>query len=252
VPGSRRIAVADGESIALDWIAPEPGRPLALFIHGFGSHRGGEKSLYFAERFSALGWGYLAFDFRGHGESGGSLRELTLTRLLADLAAVVSWIPDSGAPRLFIGSSMGASVAAWHLLSRPRDAAALAMIGPSLAFPQGWIATLAPAERDDWRRTGARRFHNQWLDVEVGYSLVEDAARYDPARLTRSHRTPSLVLHGMRDETVPWRQSLSWIEECAYPELRLVLIKDGDHRLTAHKAFLFDTILGWWKRSEVG
>jgi alpha-beta hydrolase superfamily lysophospholipase len=246
-----RILVPGGGNIVLDWIAPATGAPLApapvaLFIHGFGSHRRGEKSLYFAERFAELGWGYLAFDFRGHGESEGTLRDLTLTGLLEDLTAVLDWLPARGAPRLLIGSSMGAAVAAWQLLARPLAARALAMIGPSLRFPAGMVAALAPAERETWRREGVRRFRGPWLDVELGHRLVEDAARYDAERLLRGHATPSLIFHGMADEAVPWRQSLEFTEACPFPGMRLVLVKDGEHRLTGHKPFLFETIRAWW------
>jgi pimeloyl-ACP methyl ester carboxylesterase len=144
--GTHRVPVSAGQSIVLDWIAPREASPVALFLHGFGSHRRGEKALYFAERFAERGWGYLAFDFRGHGESDGAMRELTLTGLLEDLAAVLAWLPAGGAARLLIGSSMGAAVAAWHLAGDPGAASGLAMIGPSLRFPAGMAAALLPGE----------------------------------------------------------------------------------------------------------
>ena len=244
-PQVHRIPVSGGQSIVLDWIPPAPRRPSALFVHGFGSHRRGEKSLYFAQRFAALGWGYAALDFRGHGESGGSLADLTLTGLLEDLAAVLDWLGARGGPPFLIGSSMGAAVCAWHVRVHPRSAKGLILIAPSLRFPAGLIASLGEEELAAWRREGKRRFRNAWLDVEVGYDLVRDAARYDPALLLRDHALPSLLFHGLSDEAVPWRQSLEFLEQCPFPSLRLVLIKDGDHRLTAHKAFLFETLSVW-------
>jgi alpha-beta hydrolase superfamily lysophospholipase len=75
---------------------------------------------------------------------------------------------------------------------------------------------------------------------------VEDSARYDGARLLRDFVTPALILHGMADEVVPWRQSLEFTEGCGAKDICLVLVKDGDHRLTRHKPFLFETIRAWW------
>jgi pimeloyl-ACP methyl ester carboxylesterase len=246
-----RVPVSRGQTIALDWTAPAGDAPVAVFIHGFGSNRRGEKSLYFAERFAQAGWGYLAFDFRGHGESDGRLRELTLTGLLEDLGSALAWLearlPGHHVQKLLVASSMGASVAAWHLLAHPGAARGLAMIGPSLRFPAGMAASLAPEELAAWRAEGVRRVRNKWLDVELGYGLVEDSAQYAAARLMRAHDTPALILHGMADEAVPWKQSLEFMETCACPGLRLVLIKDGDHRLTRHKPFLYETIRAWWE-----
>jgi len=241
-----RIPVSGGDSVVLDWRAPEAGQPIAWFIHGFGSHRRGDKALYFGTRFAEIGWGWLAADLRGHGESDGDMRALTMTRMLDDARALARWRPAPGAPTLIIGSSMGAALAAWHLLDSPLAVRGLAMVGPSLNFPAGFAARLSEPERTAWRRDGVYRMHNEWLDLDVGYGLVEDAARYDPGRLIREHRTPSLIFHGMRDEAVDWRQSLAFVEDCASQDQRLVLVKNGDHRLTEHKAFLLDSMLSWW------
>jgi dipeptidyl aminopeptidase/acylaminoacyl peptidase len=40
------------------------------------------------------------------------------------------------------------------------------------------------------------------------------------------------LLHGMADESVPWRQSLKLAERLAGTDVALTLVKDGDHRLS--------------------
>jgi pimeloyl-ACP methyl ester carboxylesterase len=57
-----------------------------LYVHGLGSHRRGEKALYFARRFNALGWAFASVDLRGHGAADGRIEDLTMSRLLADVA----------------------------------------------------------------------------------------------------------------------------------------------------------------------
>jgi alpha-beta hydrolase superfamily lysophospholipase len=244
-----RVALPGGDHIVLDWTAPAGGcRQAAVFIHGLGSHRRGEKSLHFAQRFAALGWGYLALDLRGHGESSATLGELSLTRCLEDLAAALAWLPADAHPALLIGSSMGGAVAAWHRLRHPDPAGLTALIAPSLGFPHGWAEALDPAELDAWRRTGRRRFRSEWLDVEIGWHLMEDARRYDPALLAREWTSPALILHGMRDSAVDWRASVRFAETCACPRVSLLLMKDGDHRLTAERGYLFDAMRAWLVR----
>ena len=244
------VPVADGESVEVDWTPPTGASPIAVFIHGFGSHRRGEKAQYFAVRFVETGWGFLSFDLRGHGDSGGYMRNLSLTNQLADIAAVMDWLPSKTMPLLMIGSSMGAGLAAWYLLRRHPQVQGLVMIAPALRFPWSLHEQLSAAELAAWERDGVRRIQNNWLDVEIGYGLVQDARSYDPGRLIREHRTPSLIFHGMRDDSIPWQQSMHFAERCPGTVTDLMLVKRGDHRLTDYMRFLYETIVSWWNGLE--
>ena len=43
---------------------------------------------------------------------------------------------------------------------------------------------------------------------------------------------PVRLLHGMRDDDVPWQRSPALAERLAAADVRITLIKDGDHRLS--------------------
>lgn len=251
-PDTHRIPVAAGEAVVVDhYPAREAGARTAVFVHGLGSDRKGEKALHFAGRFHAQGWGFLTVDLRGHGEADGSMRELTMTRMLADLAAALEWLGQQGgaaAPPVLIGSSMGAAVIAWHHLAHPRGTGPLVMLAPALQFPGRLAWQLGPKAMEEWQRTGVRRWDSEWLDLEIGYGLMEDALNYDPQKLLVGYQAPTLLLQGMRDDAVDWRTVLGFVEDCRYPHLELVLLKDGDHRLTEHKEFLFDAMWAWLGR----
>ncbi len=244
------VAVTRQESIAVDWYAPERaagGEDLAtaVFVHGLGSNRRGEKALQFAQGFTARGWGFLALDLRGHGDSDGSMRALTLTRCLEDVRAALAWLPEQARPRLLIGSSMGGAVVAWHSVLHPRPGLRVALVAPSLGFPEALAERLAPAEREAWRREGVFRQRSEWIDLELGYGLIADAAGYPAERLRREYAVPTLIFHGMQDTAVDWEASLRWVRESPWPDWQLVLIKGGDHRLNTYKATLFDTLWAW-------
>ncbi len=68
---------------------PGAARPefAVLWVHGFGSHRGGEKAEAVRAECERRGWAFAAFDFRGHGDSTGTMPELLASRLLEDLTA---------------------------------------------------------------------------------------------------------------------------------------------------------------------
>jgi alpha-beta hydrolase superfamily lysophospholipase len=242
---THRIPVTGSESIVLDWIPPSAGEDTAVFLHGLGSHRRGEKALHFAERFAARGWGFMALDLRGHGESDGTMMGLSLSRSLADLAAALAWLPTPAKPRLLIGSSMGGAIIAWHRLLHPDPHGAVVLIAPSLAFPHRWLTELPPAELEAWRRQGVRTFRSEWIELQIGWGIMEDAKAYDFQRLVRDYAAPTLILHGMDDTAVDWHGSVSFAETCPYADITLVLIKAGDHRLTMQKTFLFDAMWAW-------
>jgi uncharacterized protein len=251
IPQTQRIPVAEGEAIVVDWYPPRgPAAQSAVFVHGLGSNRRGEKALHFAERFGAEGWGFLTVDLRGHGDSDGTLRELTMTRMLADLHVALEWLAaqGGGARPVLIGSSMGGAVIAWHHIAHPRETGHLVMIAPSLQFPGRYAWQIGPAALEEWKRSGVRRFESDWIDEEIGFGLVDDALNYDPQKLLVGYQAPTLILHGMKDTAVDWRTSLTFLEDCRYPHLELLLLKEGDHRLTEHKAYLFDCLWAWLRR----
>ncbi len=253
MPETHFIPVEGDERIAIDWTVPaEPGNAgagrAAVFVHGFVSNRQGEKALFFSERFQAMGWHFLSLDMRGHGDSSGSLQQLTLSRCIADLAAALDWIPAGFAPPLLIGSSMGGAVSAWYHLLNPDRAGALAFIAPSFTFPTQLETELDAAELRAWKERGLRRFVNEWLDVQVGYGLMEDARTFPPGRLVEGFTGDALIFHGIQDDAVPWQASMRFLQECPCPTIDLLLIKDGDHRLTDHKAYMFETMAAWLNR----
>ena len=244
------LPLPSGESLVFDWTPPGSTGRTAVFVHGLGSNRRGDKAEHFAERFADLGWGFLALDLRGHGESGGGMEQLTLSRCLEDLHAVLAWLPDPRSVGLMIGSSMGGAVTAWYQARHPAAGRCIALIAPAFRFPARF-AELPAAEMAEWRRSGVRRFLSEWIDLKIGYSLVEDSTQYTFDELLRTYAAPTLILHGMQDVAVPWQDSVSFIERAACPNIHLLLIKEGDHRLTRQKAYLFDSMTDWLREHGI-
>jgi len=214
----------------------QTGPAAVLYVHGFGSDHAGDKALALEAACARRGWTMAAFDFRGHGRSSGSLLELRASGLLADLEAVRAFLATQGASRLFlVGSSMGGFAAAWFALAHPGTVPACVLIAPAFCFVQARWAALDEAGRAAWKRTGRLRVCNQWLDVELGYGLVEEAGRFDPARLAASWDRPALIFHGLDDDTVPIEGSREFLRRTACPDVELRVLEAGDHRLHAWK-----------------
>jgi len=137
---------AEGELDGYLSYQDDPGPDAVLYVHGFGSTRGGIKAGALEAACARHGWPFAAFDFRGHGRSGGSLLDLRATGLLADLAAVADHLATRGIRRLFpVGSSMGGWAASWFALERGTETVpAVGLVAPAFRFMRRRWETLSP------------------------------------------------------------------------------------------------------------
>jgi uncharacterized protein len=208
--------------------------PAVVFAHGFGSNRGGEKSVALEDECARRGWAYAACDFRGHGDSGGTMLELTGSSLIEDLDAVTLAVMQRiTGPLFLVGSSMGAWTSAWLAARAPERVLACALIAPALHFLE-WNG-LTERDRADWRRTGRLTIRNDFVDTEISYALYAEAEKFTIGMLADRLRQPLIVFHGMRDELIAYTASLEFVARSAAAELELIIIKTGDHRLSLYK-----------------
>lgn len=208
-----------------------------VYVHGFGSHRDGEKAQAMQAACAARGLGYAAFDFRGHGASSGTMTELRASGLLDDLDVIRAALAARGVTRLYlVGSSMGGFASAWYAQRRPEAVVALVLLAPAFHFLHGKLFRLDEAERARWQATGRHRFRNQWMDAELGWGLVEECEQFDPERLAAGWRTPTLIFHGLEDDVVPWQDSVALVERSPFRQMEVRLWRDGDHRLQGYRA----------------
>ncbi len=220
-----------------------------VFVHGFGSTRSGFKAQALEAACARRDWTFASFDFRGHGQSTGTLLELRGTGLLEDLAAVRDYLVSRGIPRFCpVGSSMGGWAAAWFTAHHPCSVPACVLIAPALDFLHSRWALLSDDLRQQWQRKGRLRVTNQWVDVELGYGLVEELDRFPVARLAAEFNRPALLLHGLKDEVVPYTTSLDFFEKAACPAIELRLYKDGDHRLLSYRDELAEAACEFFAR----
>ncbi len=145
----RRVRTADGVPIAYTWWK-RPSPELVMIAPGFWRSRLARENLFLAEYFLRGGYDVVAFDFRGHGDSGGTytfgFKEAN------DLIAVARELVGPGKPYsrfALLGLSMGGSIGADALAKDPGLACrALALISSP--------ADLAAVRPHPWK-TGALR-----------------------------------------------------------------------------------------------
>jgi len=218
--------------LAYDRVAGEPGAPCLVYAHGLFSSRRGFRAEMIRRWCERTSWAFLGFDFRGRGDSSGTTRDITLTKHLEDLDAVLRVLPEGSLPVLF-GSSLGGLAAAWFTALNPDRVAACALVAPAFSIVANLLVEAGPERARQWKERGSLRFQNDRLDLELNHEIVEDAGDYPEALLYSAYRTPTLVAHGMKDEVVPYQRSVAFAESVPPGLVDLHLFGDGDHRLHA-------------------
>lgn len=224
----------------------EPSPLCLLYLHGFGSAQAGEKAEFFRARALAAGLAFCSFDFQGHGRSGGTMRGLTLTRNLADTAAIHALLKQRGFSRVvLVGSSMGGATAMWYSALHQEEVAAGLYIAPALRLGEALATWAGPERLRHWEKDGSLPFTNEAVSAELGWELIEDLRRHPVEVLLEIYRTPALILQGKRDASVPYRDVVDFVLGCPFEEIELHLFADGEHRLVDRLVRLWELMLGF-------
>ncbi len=207
--------------------------PGVVFLGGFASDMTGTKASYLAERCGKAGCAFLRFDYRGHGQSSGDFRFCTIGDWFEDACAAFDRLTQG--PQILVGSSMGGWLAL--MLARVRPGSVKAVVGIAAApdFTEDFIwDNLTAAQRAQLTRTGEIADPTAPPDHQapITFRLIEEGRKHLVLREPLMVSCPVRLLQGQRDTEVPWRHALRIAEHIPHEDVRVTLIKDGDHRLS--------------------
>jgi esterase/lipase len=223
--------------IAYRFDEPRGNKPVFIWFCGFKSDMDSIKARAVREWAAQNGAGCLRFDYSGHGQSGGRFEEGTISAWLGQALALHKHVMQAG-EAVFIGSSMGGWIAL--LLARCLIAEGSAASKGIVLIAPAWDMTRlmwerAPQEaREALLRDGVYRRPSAYSEEPYAITrvLIEDGKHHlfgaGPVPLD----VPIRILHGCQDPDVPWRHSLGLLDAITCPDMRLTLIKDGEHRLS--------------------
>jgi pimeloyl-ACP methyl ester carboxylesterase len=217
--------------------------PLLVFLPGYMSDMTGSKAEALDDWARVQGRACLRLDYSGCGASEGDFLAGSIGRWTGDALAVINHVWPEG-DVLLVGSSMGGWIALLAGIALKDRLAGLVGIAAAPDFTS-WGLIVGEAERRQLERHG---FFTRPSDYGEPYrysaALLADA----PARLLLDGQigitAPVRLLHGQRDDAVPWRLSLDIAARLTGDDVQVRLIKDGDHRLSreADIAVLIATI----------
>ncbi|MGZ3304548.1 MAG: alpha/beta hydrolase [Asticcacaulis sp.] len=204
--------------------------PTLLWLGGFLSDMGGSKVARLAEVAREQSWDFAAFDYFAHGETSGDWAQARVGRWVRDTLAVADQLEG---PIVAVGSSMGGHMLCELIRARPGKVKAAGFIAPAPDFITAlMLPSLSPEEKRQLDVSGMHMLSGYDRPVGLSQAFFDEAARHRVLNAPIPFDGAVRILHGMRDDVVPWRHGVRLLETLTAADVRLTLIKDGDHRLS--------------------
>lgn len=229
----RLLTWSEGEPLDGVLHLPGVGRwPCVIAAHGLLSAKASDKYLLLATHLSQAGFACLRFDFRGCGESGGHLKDSTVTARIRDLKAVLAHLRDHPAldGRFFLlGSSLGGYVALFVAAETPQILASALWATPVHL-------------RDLQSRKDALMAHG--LGPVFFQEIAEEICIEVPAGVASC-----LIIHGEKDELIPPSHARALYERANEPKV-LEIMSGADHRFSDrhHREEAVRLSIAWFKK----
>ena len=203
--------------------------PAILFLPGYASDMSGSKALAIEAWAQASGREYLRFDYAGCGESEGAFEDQTLAGWRDDALMMVDRVLSG--PVVLVGSSMGGWIMLLVARDRPDRVAGLVGIAAAPDFTDwGFTADEKMRILAEGRIARPTPYSDQPMVTTRAFWTSGEANRI--AFGTVPIDAPVRLIHGQRDDDVPWTRSVDLAAKLRSADVQTWLVKDGDHRLS--------------------
>ena len=216
------------------------GAPALVWLSGYRSDMSGTKAVELDGLAAELGLACIRLDYSGHGLSGGSFGDGTISRWLEEALAVIRHVaPDRV---ILVGSSMGGWIALRLAQELARQGgvtlpklAGMVLIAPAPDFTSELIEpNLKAKERKSLAERGYFEERSQYSPEPNIYTraLIEDGRKNRVLDGIIETGCPVHILQGMKDADVPHAHAMKLVEHLPADDVVLTFIRDGDHRLS--------------------
>ncbi len=221
------------QKIAYQQQDPEASGLGVVFCGGFRSDMTGTKAQALAQWASARATAFTRFDYFGHGASTGAFTDGTMSYWRGDIPHVLDEV--CAGPQILVGSSFGGWLSLMAALQRPEKVVGLVLIAPAVDMTERLMwDRFSDKAREKLMREGLIYDPSEY-DPEgypISKALIEDGRQHLMLAQKIKLDIPVRILHGQKDDAVPWQLSLELAEQLTSQDVELQFLKDGDHRLS--------------------
>ncbi|MEM7491838.1 MAG: alpha/beta hydrolase [Pseudomonadota bacterium] len=225
------LTTPQNRQIAYRYSSPISG-PTYVWLSGFKSDMSGSKVTRLEAWAKGAGYGFLAFDYSGHGQSDGAFEDGTISVWREDSLGAIQEL--TAGPLVLVGSSMGGWMALLAALALGDRVQAITLIAPAPDFTQKlmWPEFSGEQQAEIMEKGRTLRPSDYDEPYIITRDLIEDGVKWSLLDAPITLDIPIRILQGMRDADVPWQHALKLVGAIEGGDVILRLIKDGDHRLS--------------------
>ena len=226
-----RLALDGGGHVAYRYLGGR--EPTVVFLCGYASDMSGTKARFLHRVCAEAGHAYLRFDYRGHGASSGRFEDGTIGSWTDDACAVIE--ATTRGPLVLVGSSMGGWIMLLVARRRPERVRALVGVAAAPDFTEDRMWPQMPASRRETLATrGVVYVPSEYSDdsYPITMRLIEDGRERLQLRDRIPLDCPVRLIHGCRDDVVPWRTSFRLASRLQSSDVEVEIVVDGEHRLS--------------------
>jgi pimeloyl-ACP methyl ester carboxylesterase len=207
--------------------------PGIIFLPGFMSDMNGAKALAIEDFAQGHGQPCVRFDYFGHGHSSGNFTDGHIGSWAKDALAVLDELTEG--PQLLVGSSMGGWLMLLTAMARPERIAGLIGIAAAPDFTEDLLKEeLTPEQLEEVEGKGFTLIPSNFgTDYIYTRALFDEGRKHLVLRDKIAVNCPVRLLHGLKDDVVPWHTAIAIQEKLPGTDVKIILVKNGDHRLSA-------------------
>lgn len=207
------------------------------FFGGFNSDMEGSKAQYILQWCKKNKYECTLFDYSGHGKSSEKFVNTSLKEWIEDALEILNKVPSN--PQILIGSSMGGWIALKISLINSTNLKGVLTIAAAPDFTKRlWKKELNNKQKNEIIKKGYTNIPSDYNPE--GYIITKKNIKEGNKNLILTDKNnifsfPLKLIHGDKDEAVSWKESLKILNKSTNDHSELIILKNGDHRLSNKK-----------------
>ena len=218
-------------------IPGKPGKLTIMFLGGFRSDMEGTKATYLEKWCEIEGYGYIRFDYRGHGGSGGAFEESCISEWTQDAQDILNHCvkegPKAKTPVILVGSSMGGWISLLLALKQSEIIQALIGIAAAPDFTSWMERDMTTEQYVQLKDQGFFDLPNDYDEpYKITQKLLDDGRDHCLLEGEIKLDLPVRLIQGKKDSAVPWQTAEKIKERLSSQDVEIIYREKGDHSLS--------------------
>ena len=224
------LETAQGRRLA--YHKTEGAGPTVVFLGGLKSDMEGTKAIHLEDWCKARGQAFLRFDYSGHGQSSERFEDGCIGDWHEDTLAAVDALTEG--ELVVVGSSMGGWQALLLAKARADRIKGMVTIAAAPDFTEdGYWANFSDAQKEALETVGHVELPSDYMEPYIiTKRMIDDGRDHLVLRKALPLPFPVRFLQGTEDTAVTRETALRLLDHADSDNMRLTLVKGGDHSLS--------------------